>query len=330
MTQKTALITGFPGQDACYLADLLLDKGYKVYGIVKRYSCPNWSNLEYLSLFDKGLELITADVTDIGSLFDAVEIAQPDEFYNLAAQSYVGGSWRLSHTTTMVDAQGPLNCLEVIKRTNPKIRFYQAATSEMFGNAHTNGVQTEETPFMPRSPYGVAKLYGYHITRNFRESYGIYACSGILFNHESPIRGIEFVTRKITDGVARIKAGLTDKLVLGNLDARRDWGFAGDFVEAQWLMLQQDQPEDFIISTGKQNSVREVCEIAFKVAGLPHYSQYVQSSQEFKRPAELDSLQGVCDKAKNKLGWEPKMSFEELITLMTEEDLKRYKDKCLL
>jgi len=230
----------------------------------------------------------------------------------------------------MVDAQGPLNCLEVIKRTNPKIRFYQAATSEMFGNAHTNGVQTEETPFMPRTPYGVAKLYGYHITRNFRESYGIYACSGILFNHESPIRGIEFVTRKITDGVAKIKAGLTDKLVLGNLDARRDWGFAGDFVEAQWLMLQQDQPEDFIISTGKQNSVREVCEIAFKVAGLPHYSQYVQSSQEFKRPAELDSLQGMCDKAKRKLGWEPKMSFQELITLMTEEDLKRYKDQCLL
>lgn len=324
MTQKSALITGFPGQDACYLANLLLDKGYKVYGIVKRYSCPNWSNLEYLSLFDKGLELITADVTDIGSIFDAVDIAKPDEFYNLAAQSFVGGSWRLSHSTTMVDAQGPLNCLEVIKRVNPKIRFYQAATSEMFGNAHINGVQTEDTPFMPRSPYGVAKLYGYHITKNFRESYGIYACSGILFNHESPIRGIEFVTRKITDGVAKIKAGLADKLVLGNLDARRDWGFAGDFVEAQWLMLQQDQPEDFIISTGQNHSVRDVCEIAFKVAKLPHYSQYVQSSTEFKRPAELDNLQGSCDKAKRKLGWEPKMSFEELITTMTLEDLRRY------
>lgn len=274
---KVALCTGFPGQDACYLADLLLSKGYTVYGIIKRYSCPNYSNLEYLNLLDKGLKLIIGDVTDIGSIFDAIEISNPDEFYNLAAQSYVGNSWRLAHTTANVDAFGPLNCLEAIRRINPKIKFYQASTSEMFGNSNIDGYQTEDTPFNPRSPYGVAKLYGYHITRNFRESYGIFASNGILFNHESPIRGIDFVTRKVTDGVAKIKNKKQQKLKLGNLNAERDWGFAGDFVVAQWLMMQQDVADDFIIATGVKHSVRELCQVAFAHVGINDWEKYVES-----------------------------------------------------
>lgn len=320
----SALITGFPGQDACYLADLLLSKGYDVYGITKRYSCPNWSNLEYLDLFNKGLKLIVADVTDIGSLFDAVEESQPQEFYNLAAQSYVGGSWRLAHVTTDVDALGPLNCLEVIRRTDKKIRYYQAGTSEMFGNSNIGGFQTEDTPFMPRSPYGVAKLYGYHITRNFRESYGLFACTGILFNHESPIRGIEFVTRKVTDGVARIKAGKAKSIKLGNLDAERDWGFAGDFVEAQWMMLQREQPKDYIIATGIKHSVKDLCHVAFSRAGIDDWHKHVISDSEFIRPAELDTLHASCSKASKELGWNHKMDFQSLINLMVDEDMRRH------
>jgi len=319
-----ALITGFPGQDACYLADMLLSKGYEVHGIVKRYSCPEYSNMEYLNLFDRGLKLHTADVTDIGSLFDVVELTTPDEFYNLAAQSFVGSSWRLAHTTTQVDAIGPLNCLEVIKRVNPTIKFYQAGTSEMFGNANINGVQTEETPFMPRSPYGVAKLYGYHIVRNFRESYGSFACTGILFNHESPIRGIEFVTRKVTDGVARIAKGKATHIELGNLNAYRDWGFAGDYVEAMWLMLQQDQPQDFIIATGESYSVSDLCRVAFARAGISNWSDHVRTTKSNMRPAELDHLQASCDKAERLLGWKPKVRFEQLINMMVDEDIKRH------
>lgn len=322
---KRALITGFPGQDACYLADLLLKKNYEVYGIIKRYTSPDFSNLDYLNLRDRGLKLITGDITDIGSLFDAIEIAQPHEFYNLAAQSFVGGSWRLAHTTTQVDAQGVLNCLEAIKRTDKNIRFYQAGTSEMFGNSNIGGYQTEETPFMPRSPYGVAKLYGYHITRNFRESYDLYACTGILFNHESPIRGIEFVTRKVTDGVAQIATGKkTDPIRLGNLDAERDWGFAGDFVEAQWMMLQKYEPEDYIIATGVKHSVRDLCRTAFAAAGIDDWESWVVEADEFKRPAELHSLHARCDKAATKLGWTAKMPFQELIQLMVKEDLRRH------
>lgn len=322
---KKALITGFPGQDACYLADLLIDRGYDVHGIIKRYSCPDYSNLEYLNLFERGITLHTADVTDIGSLFDVVGIVKPDEFYNLAAQSFVGNSWRLTHTTTLVDANGPLNCLEAIRRINPNIKFYQAGTSEMFGNANTNGVQTEDTPFMPRSPYGVAKLFGYHITRNFRESYNMFACTGILFNHESPIRGIEFVTRKVTNGVAMIKAGKANTIHLGNLDAERDWGFAGDYVEAQWLMLQQDKPNDFIIATGVKHSVRELCRLAFDVAGINDWEDYVVEDPAFKRPAELDTLQASSNKAERVLGWKPKVTFEQLIEMMVVEDIKRQK-----
>ena len=222
-----------------------------------------------------------------------------------------------------MDANGPLNCLEVIKRTNPKIKFYQAGTSEMFGNENTNGVQTEETPFMPRSPYGVAKLYGYHITRNFRESYDMFACTGILFNHESPIRGIEFVTRKVTDGVAKIITGKEDLIHLGNLDAERDWGFAGDFVEAMWLMLQLEFPMDFIIATGVKHSIRDLCKTAFDVASIDDWQKYVVVDPAFKRPAELDSLQASSNKAERVLGWKPKVNFEQLIKMMVEADIKR-------
>jgi GDPmannose 4,6-dehydratase len=319
-----ALISGFPGQDACYLAELLLDKGYTVYGIIKRYSVPNYSNLDFLSLREKGLELITADVTDIGSLYDAIEISQPDEVYNLAAQSYVGSSWRLAFTTTQVDAMGPLNFLEVIKRINPKIKFYQAATSEMFGNNNINGIQNEETAFMPASPYGVAKLYGYHITRNFRESYGMFACSGILFNHESPIRGIEFVTRKVTDGVAQIYHGKSNQIKLGNLDAERDWGHAEDFVEAQWLMLQQDKPEDYIVATGIKKSIRDLCKVAFDAAGIDGWEEYVVTDPEFVRPNDLVSLHASSDKAKKELGWKPKWTFERMIEDMVRKDIWRH------
>lgn len=321
---KTALITGFPGQDACYLADFLLEKGYIVYGLVKRYTSPNWSNIEFLGLFSKGLKTIVGDVTDPCSLMDVMEIVQPDEFYNLAAQSFVGGSWRLAYVTTHVDALGPLNCLEAIRRVKPDTRFYQAGTSEMFGNSNINGRQTEKTPFEPVSPYGIAKLYGYHITRNYRESYDAFACTGILFNHESPIRGIEFVSRKITDGVARIVTGKDDKIVLGNLDAERDWGHAKDYVRAQWLMLQQDKPEDFIIATGVKHSVRDLCRIAFLTAGISNWEDYVVSDQEFQRPNELHSLHADSDKAKRLLGWEPKYSFESMICEMVECDIERH------
>jgi GDPmannose 4,6-dehydratase len=322
---KTALITGFPGQDACYLADLLLEKGYVVYGMVKRYTSPNWSNIEYLDLFNKGLKTIVGDVTDPCSMMDVMEIVRPDEFYNLAAQSFVGGSWRLAYVTTHVDALGPLNCLEAIRRIKPDTRFYQAGTSEMFGNSNIDGRQTERTPFEPVSPYGIAKLYGYHITRNYRESYDAFACTGILFNHESPIRGIEFVSRKVTDGVARIVTGKSDRIVLGNLDAERDWGHAKDYVLAQWLMLQQDKPEDFIIATGVKHSVRDLCRIAFAAAGVSNWKDYIVSDREYERPNELHSLHADSDKAKNVLGWTPRYSFETMVCEMVEADIDRHK-----
>jgi GDPmannose 4,6-dehydratase len=324
---KTALITGFPGQDACYLADLLLEKGYTVYGLVKRYSSPNWSNIEYLDLFNKGLKTIVGDVTDPCSIMDVMEIVNPDEFYNLAAQSFVGGSWRLAYVTTHVDAIGPLNCLEAIRRIKPDTKFYQAGTSEMFGNSNIDGRQNERTPFEPASPYGTAKLYGYHITRNYRESYDIFACTGILFNHESPIRGIEFVSRKITDGVARIKHGISDRIVLGNLDAERDWGHAYDYVRAQWLMLQQEKPEDFIIATGTKHSVRDLCRVAFNTAGINDWEEYVVSDKEFERPNELHSLHADSNKANKMLGWKPKYTFEQMIVEMVEADMNRYSNK---
>lgn len=322
---KTAVVTGFPGQDACYLADFLLTKGYRVVGMMKRYTEPMWGNISYLDLINRGLFLETGDVTDIGSLFDIVEKWQPEEFYNLAAQSYVGGSWRLAHVTSDVDAMGPLNCLEAIRRTRKDCKFYQAGTSEMFGNSHDGGWQRETTNMQPRSPYGVAKLYGYHITRNMRESYDMFACSGILFNHESPIRGIEFVTRKVTDGVARIVTGKGNKINLGNLDAKRDWGFAGDFVEAMWMMLQSDTPKDYVCATGKCYSVRDLCKTAFTYAGITDWEDYIQINPDFVRPAELDFLRGDSTKMQEELGWKPKVNFEQLIHMMVDEDIKRVK-----
>ena len=322
---KTAVVTGFPGQDACYLADFLLTKGYRVVGMMKRYTEPMWGNISYLDLINRGLFLETGDVTDIESLFDIVEKWQPEEFYNLAAQSYVGGSWRLAHVTSDVDAMGPLNCLEAIRRTRKDCKFYQAGTSEMFGNSHDGGWQRETTNMQPRSPYGVAKLYGYHITRNMRESYDMFACSGILFNHESPIRGIEFVTRKVTDGVARIVTGKGNKINLGNLDAKRDWGFAGDFVEAMWMMLQADTPKDYVCATGKCYSVRDLCKTAFTYAGITDWEDYIQINPDFVRPAELDFLRGDSTKMQEELGWKPKVNFEQLIHMMVDEDIKRVK-----
>ncbi len=322
---KVAVVTGFPGQDACYLGDFLLTKGYRVVGIMKRYTIPNWNNIDYFDLRGRGLILETGDVTDIGSLFDIVEKHQPDEFYNLAAQSYVGGSWRLAHVTSDVDAMGPLNCLEAVRRIKPSCKFYQAGTSEMFGNSNDKGWQRETTNMQPRSPYGVAKLYGYHITRNMRESYNMFACSGILFNHESPIRGIEFVTRKVTNGVALISKGKADDIQLGNLDAQRDWGFAGDFVEAMWMMLQADEPVDYVCATGVVHSVRDLCKIAFEHAGITDWDRYVVTNPEFIRPAELDYLRGDSAKLQQELGWKPKTNFRELICNMVDEDLKRYK-----
>jgi len=322
---KTAVITGFPGQDACYLADFLLTKGYKVIGVMKRYTEPSWGNIKYLDLLGRGLFLETGDVTDIGSMFDIVEKHQPNEFYNLAAQSYVGGSWRLAHVTTDVDAIGPLNCLEAIRRTKSDCKFYQAGTSEMFGNSHDMGWQSETTNMQPRSPYGVAKLYGFHITRNMRESYDMFACSGILFNHESPIRGIEFVTRKVTNGVAAIATGKGGKINLGNLDSKRDWGFAGDFVEAMWMMLQTDVPKDYVCATGKTYSVKDLCRTAFAHAGITDWEDHVVINPDFVRPAELDYLRGDSSKLQDELGWKPKVNFEQLIHMMVDEDIKRFK-----
>ena len=322
---KTALITGFPGQDACYLAEYLLDLGYKVVGGIKRYTSPNYSNLDYLGLRDRdNFSLEILDVTDIGSIFDVLETYDFDEVYNLAAQSFVGASWRLTHATMAVDGLGPVNMMEAIRRVNPKIRFYQAATSEMFGNSSTNGVQTEETPLLTASPYGAAKLYAHRMVGNARDSFGLFACSGILFNHESPIRGIEFVTRKVTDGVAQIATGKADVIKLGNLDAERDWGHARDYVRAQHLMLQQDTPEDYIIATGVKHTIRDLCREAFHAAGITEWEDMVVSDPQFVRPHDLVSLHASCDKAKRQMGWEPETSFKQMIKEMVDCDMKRH------
>ena len=319
--KPTAFVTGMTGQDGPYLARLLLEKGYRVYGLIKRYSNPNLDNLRWLGIEDD-VELVTGDITDDGCMNHLMRQIRPREFYNLAAQSFVGVSWDLNKLTTEVNAMGPLNILNAIRQHSAETRFYQASTSEMFGNS-TGGQQNEDTPFHPRSPYGVSKLYSHWITVNFRESYGLYACSGILFNHESPLRGREFVTRKITDGVARIKLGMTDSLSLGNLDARRDWGFAGDFVKAMWMMMQQTEARDYVIATGEQHSIREFLDIAFDHVGLPHWSQYVTSDPRFKRPAELHSLCGDSRRARELLGWKPSVTFEQMVRDMVDADLDR-------
>ena len=316
---KKALITGITGQDGSYLAELLLEKGYQISGIVRRLSTPNMERIAHLK--DK-VTFYDADLSDEFSLLKAIQQAKPDEVYNLAAQSFVATSWHQAVLTGDLTAIGATRILEACRAVDPKIRFYQASSSEMYGKViHTP--QHEETPFYPRSPYGVAKVYGHYMTVNFRESYNMFAVSGILFNHESPRRGIEFVTRKITDGVAAIKAKKQEKLKLGNLDAKRDWGYAKDYVKAMWLMLQQDEPEDFVISTGEAHTVREFCELAFDRAGLD-YKKHVEVDERFLRPAEVDLLLGDCTKARKKLGWVPETNFKELVNLMVDADLERY------
>ncbi|MBI5184806.1 MAG: GDP-mannose 4,6-dehydratase [Nitrospinae bacterium] len=315
---KKALITGITGQDGSYLAELLLDKGYKVSGIVRRSSTETYERIEGIK--DR-ITLKQADLLDQLSLIDAIREEEPDEIYNLAAQSFVPVSWTQPVLTGEYTALGVTKVLEAIKLVNPKIRMYQASSSEMFGKVQETP-QKETTSFYPRSPYGVAKVYGHWITVNYRESYNIFACSGILFNHESPRRGREFVTRKVTEAAARIKLGLTDKVRLGNLDAKRDWGFAGDYVKAMWLMLQQEEPDDFVIATGKSHSVKELVQIAFSYAGL-NWEDHVEIDPALIRPAEVDLLIGDSSKAKRKLGWEPEVSFEELVRMMVDADLER-------
>ena len=318
MDRKVAFITGITGQDGSYLAELLLSKGYKVYGMVRRASVDKFERISHI--MDK-VELIQGDLLDQYSLISALKKAQPTEVYNLAAQSFVPTSWAQPVLTSEFTAIGVTRMLESIRLVDPKIRFYQASSSEMYGKV-LETPQSETTPFYPRSPYGVAKVYGHYITVNYRESYDLFAVSGILFNHESPRRGLEFVTRKVTDGVARIKLGLASELRLGNLDARRDWGFAGDYVEAMWLMLQQDTPDDYVIATGETHTVKELVQVAFDHAGL-NWEKHVKLDPAFIRPAEVDLLIGDPAKAKNKLGWTPKVSFEQLVKMMVDSDIER-------
>ena len=317
---KCALITGVTGQDGSYLAELLLEKGYQVYGLVRRASTENFERIEHLR---ERLQLVQGDLLDQTSLLEALEESRPDEVYNLAAQSFVPTSWNQPVLTGEFTALGVTRLLEAARRFAPKIHFYQASSSEMYGKVRETP-QSETTPFYPRSPYGVAKVYGHWITVNYRESYNLFACSGILFNHESPRRGLEFVTRKVSDGVARIKLGLAQELRLGNLEAKRDWGFAGDYVRAMWLMLQHEKPDDYVVGTGKTHSVKEFVATAFACADLD-WQKYVVIDQRFFRPAEVELLCADPAKAKKILRWEPEVPFDELARMMVEADLQRLK-----
>ncbi len=316
MAERVALITGITGQDGSYLAEFLLAKGYKVAGTVRRSSTENFSRIEHIR--DR-IQLEQADLLDQYSLLDVIKRVEPHEVYNLAAMSFVPTSWSQPVLTTEFDAVGVTRMLEAIRLANPKIRFYQASSSEMFGKV-LEVPQKESTPFYPRSPYGVAKVYGHFITLNYRESYDLFACSGILFNHESPRRGLEFVTRKVTDGVARVKLGLAKELKLGNLDARRDWGFAGDYVKAMWLMLQEDEPRDYVVATGEQHTVRDLVNIAFAHVGLD-WQEYVKQDPAFYRPAEVETLLGDSTKAREELGWMPECTFSQLVEMMVDADM---------
>jgi len=316
--KKSALITGITGQDGSYLAELLLDKGYEVYGLVRRASTEQFERIAHVK--DR-ITLVQADLTDQVSMIDALSDTQPREVYNLAAQSFVPTSWKQPILTGDVTALGTTRLLEAIRVVDRSIRFYQASSSEMFGHAQETP-QNEATPFYPRSPYGVAKVYAHWITVNYRESYGMFTVSGILFNHESPRRGLEFVTRKVTDAAVRAKCGLQDEVRLGNLEAKRDWGYAGDYVRAMWLMMQQDSPDDYVVSSERTHTVREMCEIAFSHLGLD-WEKYVKVDKQYYRPAEVHLLLGDSTKARTKLGWKPKVSFEELIRLMVDADLER-------
>ena len=315
---KRALITGINGMDGSHLADLLLEKGYEVYGLERRSSSKNRTNTKHL---EDRITFLSGDLTDQSSLLRALKDSNPDEVYNLAAQSFVYASWGMPQQTGDVTGLGVLRMLEAVREYGKPVKFYQASSSEMFGKVQETP-QTEDTPFYPRSPYGVAKLYGHWITTNYRESYDMFACSGILFNHESERRGIEFVTRKISDGVARIHLGLQDKISLGNLDAKRDWGYSPDYVEAMWLMLQQDTPDDYVISTGKTHSIRDFLDITFNQIGISDWERYVGQDPRFIRPAEVDLLRGDSSKAMNELGWKPKTKFEDLVKKMVNNDIK--------
>jgi GDPmannose 4,6-dehydratase len=315
---KRALITGITGQDGSYLAELLLDEGYEVYGVVRRASTTNYWRIEHL--LDR-IQLRPADLLDQLSLIRVIDEVKPHEFYNLAAMSFVPSSWDQPMLTGEFNSQGVTRALEAVRQVDPSIRFYQASSSEMFGKVR-EVPQTELTPFYPRSPYGVSKVFAHYITVNYRESYDLYAVSGILFNHESPRRGLEFVTRKVTDGVARIKLGLADHIALGNLDAQRDWGFAGDYVRAMWLMLQQERADDYVIATGESHSVRELVEVAFGHANL-EWQQHVRLDPKFLRPAEVDHLIGDASKARTALGWAPEVDFSALVRMMVDADLAR-------
>ena len=320
---KRALITGINGMDGSHLADLLLEKGYEVFGMERRTSSPNRTNTSHL---EGKITFVNGDLTDQNSLVRCLKESNPDEVYNLGAMSFVGESWNTPEQTGDVNGLGTLRMLEAIREYGKKVRFYQASTSEMFGRMVENPAK-ESTPFYPRSPYGVAKLYGHWITKNYRESYDMFATSGILFNHESERRGIEFVTRKITDGVARIHLGLEDKITLGNLDAKRDWGYSPDYCEAMWLMLQQDKPDDYVISTGETHSIRDFLDVAFQNIGVTNWTGYVGQDERFMRPAEVDVLRGDSTKAQTELGWKPKTSFEDLVGNMIKNDIKLIGDK---
>ena len=318
-----ALITGVTGQDGQHLAQLLHDKGYEVYGVVKGQNNPK---LEMMRDEFPFVEIVPGDLADLPSLVKALDVARPDEVYNLAAISFVALSWNQAELTSNLTGTGVLRMLEAVRMVggaeNNPIRFYQASSSEMFGKVREIP-QSERTPFHPRSPYGCAKVFGHHITVNYRESYGLYACSGILFNHEGPRRGVEFVTRKVTNAAARIKLGLQDELVMGNLDAKRDWGYAGDYVKAMWLMLQQAEPDDYVIATGETHTIEELVQLAFAEVGIDDWKKYVRQDPKFFRPAEVDLLIGDASKAREKLGWEPEVTFPELVKMMVAHDLKR-------
>jgi GDPmannose 4,6-dehydratase len=320
----TALITGITGQDGAYLAQFLLDKGYRVVGLMRRSASADviGERLRWLGIIDR-VQLVEGNLTDLSSLIRTVQTHEPDEVYNLAAQSFVAASWQQPLLTGSVTGLGAANVLEAVRIARPQARFYQASSSEMYGKIQ-EPIQNERTPFYPRSPYAVAKLYAHWITVNYRESFGLHASSGILFNHESPLRGIEFVTRKVTDGVARIKLGLARELPLGNLDAQRDWGHARDYVRAMWLMLQQDQPEDYVVATGRTVSIRDMVALAFRHAGL-EWQEFVRTRGDLIRPAEVEVLHGDPSKARNKLGWSAEISLEDMIAEMVEADLARHR-----
>lgn len=319
--KKRALITGITGQDGAYLAKFLLGKGYQVFGTYRRLSTPNFWRLQYLGIFDE-VNLIPADLVDASSLVEAIKISEPDEIYHLAAQSFVGASFEQPVGAGEITGLGVTRLLEAIRQINPKLKLYQASTSELFGRGNIDS-QMEATPLRPASPYAAAKLYGYWITKIYREGYGIFACNGILFNHESALRGLEFVTRKVSNAVAKIVLGLEEELRLGNLEAKRDWGYAPEYVESMWLMLQQNEPDDYVVATNEAHSVKEFVEQAFRIVNLD-WQKYVKVDERFLRPLDTDFLQGDYSKAKQKLGWEPKVKFNQLVDIMVKEDLSRW------